>query len=158
MIRYALKCEHGHEFESWFQSGSAFDSLRASGLLECPGCGSHKIDKALMTPRLGPERDAPAAATAGPAAPVPVASAPPTGSGPEMPEALRRAMAELRAHVEKNSDYVGGRFAEEARAMHDGRRPERAIHGEARPEEARALIEDGIQILPLPFRDRRGDN
>lgn len=153
MIRYALKCAQGHGFESWFQSASAFDSLVAAGHVECPVCGETSVEKALMAPKVStadrtPEVE-PTAGALSETDNLPVAN---------MPENVRQAVEKLRAEVEKNSDYVGRGFAAEARAMHDGEKPERAIHGEANPEEARALIQDGVPILPLPFRDRRGTN
>lgn len=132
MIRYTLKCDQGHDFESWFASGAAFDALAAGGHLACPSCGSPRVAKALM---------APAVATADePARPL----ATPTDS-------LAQKLAELRRHVEETSDYVGEDFVREARAMHLGDAPERAIWGEARPDEAKALLEEGVPVAPLPF-------
>lgn len=127
MIRYALKCKDGHSFESWFQSAEAYDGLAERGLLSCAVCGLADVSKAMMAPRVTAE--APLSAPAHPA------------------EASLRAM---REHVEKTSTYVGGNFAREARAMHLGDVPEKPIYGQAGPEEARALIEDGVPILPLP--------
>lgn len=145
MIRYTLKCADGHSFESWFQSADAFDGLVGRGLLSCAVCGGSDVSKALMAPRVA-VHDAPIAAPAAtaedttPARPL---------SDPANPaEQMLRAM---RAHLAQNSTYVGGRFADEARAMHLGESTERMIHGEAKPEEARALIEEGIPIAPLPF-------
>lgn len=138
MIRYALKCGEGHSFESWFQSAEAFDGLAARGLLSCAICGGAEVSKAMMAPRVsgdearveqdGPD-DRPLATPAHPA------------------EAALKAM---REHVEKTSTNVGANFAREARAMHVGDVPEKPIYGQAGPEEARALIEDGVPILPLP--------
>jgi hypothetical protein len=132
MIRYTLKCDQGHDFESWFASGAAFDALAAGGHLACPVCGSGKVTKALMAPAVASADDA--------ARPL----ATPTDS-------LAQKLAELRRHVEETSDYVGEDFAREARAIHLGDAPERAIWGEARPDEARALIDDGVPVAPLPF-------
>ncbi|WP_138464875.1 DUF1178 family protein [Poseidonocella sp. HB161398] len=152
MIRYALKCSEEHGFESWFRSAGDFDSLAAAGQLECPVCGSTEIAKALMAPRVAPaEREA-----ARPAPEKPAQQ--PVTAGAEMPPELRSAIEKLRAEVEAHSDYVGRSFAKEARAIHEGEKPGRAIHGEANAEEARALLQDGIPVLPLPFRDRRGTN
>lgn len=143
MIRYALKCEDGHGFESWFQSASAFDALAAAGHLACPHCGSSKVEKSLMAPRVASKE---ARAAEAPAAPES------TEATPHPPEAeAARKLAELRDHVEKTSDYVGDKFATEARAMHEGTTPERAIYGEAKPQEAIKLIEEGVPIAPLPF-------
>ncbi|MBE3637811.1 DUF1178 family protein [Mangrovicoccus algicola] len=158
MIRYALRCSRDHAFESWFRSAEEFDGLVASGLVECPACGARDVTKALMAPRVAAsDRKAappPAAAGAAPAADGPA----PMASAAEMPAKMRRAIEKLRAEVEANSDYVGRSFASEARAIHEGDSPRRAIHGEANAEEARALLSDGIPVLPLPFRDRRGQN
>jgi hypothetical protein len=152
MIRFTLRCSKDHQFESWFTSSSAFDGLRAAGHLTCPICGDGQIDKALMAP-----------AVATHTAPEPMAKAP-TGIGAGADAAqvkglaaqteLARKMAELREMVETNSDYVGQNFAAEARAMYLGDIPARPIYGEAKSDEARALIEDGIPVAPLPFIPR----
>lgn len=143
MIRYALKCAGDHRFESWFQSADAFDSLAAAGHVSCPICGTTDVGKAIMAPRVASGgADADGASPGADTPPRPL-------SGPAHPaEQMLRA---LRAHVEKHSTYVGKRFAAEARAMHVGERPEGAIHGEATAEEARALLEDGVPIAPLPL-------
>ena len=152
MIRYALKCDQGHVFESWFQNAAAFDGLKAGGHVTCPTCGSSAVEKSLMAPKVRPARKAapaPAEPTPGPQGDTPVAA-----PSPE----LEQAIAEMRAKVEAESDYVGDSFAKEARAMHLGDTPERSIYGEAKPDEARALIEDGVPVLPLPFRPTRKSN
>ncbi len=148
MIQYTLKCADGHTFDSWFQSGAAYDKLAAAGMVACAVCGSSKVSKSIMAPRVRAARDA---------APEPTQPAP---SGPLSAPAspAEQALAELRRKVEQNSDYVGLNFATEARAMHDGDAPERAIYGEANIEEARGLIEDGIPVMPLPFRPGRKNN
>ena len=138
MIRYTLACDQGHSFESWFKSGAAFDALHAVGHVECPVCGSARVDKALMSPAVS--KTAPAAPLASPT--------------PELEGKLRA----LRAHLDAHSHDVGQKFATEARRMHLGEVPERPIHGEARPDEARALIEDGVPVLPLPFPPSRARN
>jgi hypothetical protein len=143
MIRYALHCDKGHRFESWFQSADAFDKVRAAGMVSCPDCGSTGVDKALMAPEVRPARKA--AAAAGPLSSAPVSE-------------REKALAELRRRVEEGSEYVGMNFAAEARAIHEGAAPERAIWGEARIEEARTLIEDGIAVAPLPFRPKSRSN
>lgn len=138
MIRYSLKCANDHRFDSWFASGEAYETLRKSRLVTCPDCGNAQIEKTLM---------APAVQSAGsPAEDRPL-------STPSDPRA--EALAALRQEVEANSDYVGMSFSAEARAMHEGRAPERAIYGEAKLEDAKSLIEDGIPVLPLPFSTRR---
>jgi len=159
MIRYALKCGDDHSFESWFKSASAYDSLKSAGMVACPVCGSAKVEKAIMAPRVRPAR--------GQAA-VPAAEGVPADeSPPEAPQkgALQApgseaevALAEIRKHVEENSDYVGLGFAAEARKMFDGETPQRAIYGEARTDEARKLLEDGIPVAPLPFIPIRKTN
>lgn len=158
MIRYALKCDRNHRFESWFQNAQAFDSLKAAGMVSCPDCGSTKVEKSLMAPKVRPSRNAvpapapsaPTPAPTTPAAPAPVAAAP----DPE----IARQIAELKAKVEAESDYVGDRFVDEARAMHLGDRPERAIYGEAKLEDAKELLEDGVPVMPLPFTPTRKTN
>ena len=137
MIRYDLKCDKGHAFDSWFASAAAYDRLAAAGHVACPDCGSASVTKALMAPSVARAEERPL-------------------SAPRDPR--EAALADLRRHVEENSDYVGLSFAAEARAMHEGRAPERAIHGEAKPDEARKLIEEGVPVLPLPFLPPRKAN
>ena len=147
MIRYTLRCSAGHAFESWFQSAGSFDTLRVTGRVTCPDCGIAEVEKSLMTPQVRPARDklpAPKAADTAPDAP-----AGPQGS--TLVTDRERALAALRAHVEANSDYVGLNFAAEARAMHEGTAPARSIHGEAKLDEAKKLVEDGVPVAPLPF-------
>ncbi len=154
MIRYSLSCDQGHSFESWFADARAFETLAAAGQLACPVCGSAQVEKALMAPAVRPARLAEARPPAGPA---PAAAAPPGAPSPT--EALvAEALAALRRRVEENSEYVGDTFAQEARRIHDGEAPERAIYGEARPDEAKRLIEDGIPVAPLPFIPARKTN
>ncbi len=136
MIRYTLTCTAGHGFDSWFQNAGAYTALLAAGQLSCPICGIPEVEKSLMAPSVVPARSA----AAGPS---------PSLTQPQTE--LEVAIATLRRQIEENSDYVGMNFAAEARRMHSGDAPERAIHGEVRPEEARALIEDGVPVAPLPF-------
>ncbi|WP_417719753.1 DUF1178 family protein [Salipiger sp.] len=138
MIQYSLKCTQDHQFDSWFQSAAAFDKLQAAGMVSCAVCGSSDVHKELMAPRVNSGKTA--------AAPTPL-------SEPASQE--EKALRAFREHVEKHSDYVGGNFATEARAMHLGETPHRPIWGETRGEEARSLIEDGVPIAPLPFRPTR---
>jgi len=155
MIRLALKCSQNHRFDSWFQSSEAFDTLLATGLVTCPTCGASEITKSLMAPRVRPARDA----ARQPATPPDDAKEHPLSTPASGEEATRiRALAEMKAKIEANSDYVGLEFAREARAMHHGDAPERAIHGEAKADEARALIEEGVPVAPLPFLPRRKTN
>jgi hypothetical protein len=151
MIRYTLTCKDGHRFDSWFQSTAAFGALQAGGQLACPVCGETEVEKALMAPAVLQTR-LPTAAAAATEEPAPR----PTLSEPQSD--LEAAIAALRRQIEENSDYVGMNFAAEARRMHDGDSPARAIHGEAKPEEARKLIEDGVPVAPLPFLPTRKVN
>lgn len=141
MIRYALTCANDHGFESWFQSAEAFDRLVGSGHVACTVCGSQEVAKTLMAPSVRPGRTA--------AKPQPL-------TAPNTP--AEAALAAMRRQIEANSDYVGMNFAAEARAIHDGEAPERSIYGEARADEARRLIEDGVPVAPLPFLPARKVN
>ena len=143
MIQYSLKCESDHSFDSWFASADAYDKLADNGMVSCAVCGSTKVSKAIMAPRVR--------TTKGKEAP----------ADPKLQtekSAAEQAIAEMRAQVEQNSEYVGTNFATEARSMHLGDAPERAIYGEAKPEEAKSLIEDGIPVAPLPFMPTRKSN
>ncbi|GJE15531.1 DUF1178 family protein [Methylobacterium marchantiae] len=152
MIRYTLVCEHGHDFEGWFRSSDSYDEQAAGGLVECPVCGSVKIAKAMMAPAV-------AKAAVKPAAPVGPATetaskelvAPATVPMMAEPERQLRALVRaVREHVTRTADDVGRQFPEEARRMHYGEAASRPIYGEASPAEARALIEEGIDVAPLP--------
>ena len=147
MIRYALKCPADHPFESWFANAEAFDSLKSAGMIACPSCGDTDVRKSLMSPGVQPARRK---ATSGPA---PERSAEPA----DAPQVDPRLIA-LRKHVEANSDYVGLEFAAEARRMHDGDIPHRSIYGEAKLDEAKKLVEDGVPVAPLPFAPTRKTN
>lgn len=144
MIRYTLKCTSDHSFESWFQNAAAFDGLMEKRLITCPECGENKVKKAIMAPRIRPARNAVEK------------TASPDLVTPENSQA--KDLARLRKNIEADSEYVGVQFAQEARAIHDGDAPERAIYGEAKPEEAIKLIEDGVKIAPLPFIPSRKTN
>ena len=148
MIQFTLKCAEDHRFECWFKSADAFEKLRSAGMVSCAVCGSSEVEKALMAPRVRPARTAAVD-------PVPQTPNRPL-SAPASP--AEQALAQLKRKIEENSDYVGMNFAREARAIHDGDAPERSIYGEARPEEARKLIEDGIPVAPLPFLPGRKSN
>ncbi|MEO9818939.1 MAG: DUF1178 family protein [Paracoccaceae bacterium] len=139
MIRYNLKCEQEHSFDSWFKSAEAFETLQAAGHISCAMCGSTSVTKALMAP--------------------PVAKKASTKVDLTTPEGeVAENLSKMRKHVEENSTYVGGKFAEVARDMHEGVAPEKSIWGEAKPEEAKALIEEGIPVAPLPFLPKRQAN
>lgn len=145
MIQFTLKCANDHQSDSWFQSSAAFEKLRASGMITCTVCGNSDMEKAVMAPRVQASR--PKAGTAHPARPLSTAQTP-----------TEQAMQDLRRRIEETSDYVGLNFAQQARDMHDGLTPERPIHGEARPEDAMRLIEDGVPVAPLPFVPGRKTN
>jgi hypothetical protein len=158
MIRYSLQCEQGHAFESWFQSSSAYESQEKRRLVNCPICGSAKVERAIMAPRIVSSRKRQDRAEAAPAA-APVASpstevtAPAPTSTPLLmaqERELRAKLKELRDHIVKNADNVGERFPNEARKMHYGDIEHRPIYGEASPDEARALIDEGVEVSPLP--------
>ena len=134
MIRFSLICDHDHEFEAWFRSNDDFDTQKKRGFVDCPTCGSSKVQKALMAPAVstGKKREKIALA---------------------MNEMQKKAMAEIKALSEKireNADYVGDRFAEEARKIHFGETEARGIYGEATLDEAKSLAEDGVGFMPIP--------
>ena len=161
MIRYALVCDQAHDFESWFPSGNAFEEQRARGLVDCPVCGSGKVEKRIMAPSIA-RRDRAAEALPAPASGGQQESPPPAPSAAsgapaegvallgEREQALRAMIREFHAHVTQNAENVGERFVTEARRMHYGEAQERPIYGEASPEEARELIEEGVPVQPLP--------
>jgi hypothetical protein len=152
MIHYNLRCERGHSFESWFQSSSAYDSQVRRKLVTCPVCGSAKVEKAIMAPQIASKKGRDIAAPAPePAAPVSETATP--ASTPLLlaqERELRAKLKELRDHIVKTADNVGDRFPNEARKMHYGDIEHRPIYGEASPDEARALIEEGVEVSPLP--------
>ena len=150
MIRYALRCEHDHTFESWFQNSSAYDTQVKRKLVSCPVCNSVKIEKAIMAPRIVGKKGR---ARAEPAAPAPAAPEAASGSTPlvmAQEREVRAKLKELRDHIVKNADNVGERFPNEARKMHYGEIEHRPIYGEASPEEAKSLIDEGVEVSPLP--------
>ncbi len=148
MIRYALVCDKGHDFESWFQDSAAYGQQARRRLVTCPHCGSAKVAKAIMAPRLaGAKKRKPSAEPAAGGAPekAPVAMLSP------QEQQFRAKLKELRDHLTKNADHVGAKFPEEARKMHYGEIEHRSIYGEASTEEARRLAEEGIEFHPLPI-------
>jgi hypothetical protein len=149
MIRYALVCAKGHSFESWFQNSAAYDKQAKRALVNCPVCGTAKVEKEIMSPRLARSRkrdQAPAAAndTDQTSEKTPVAMVSP------QERELRKKLKELREHLTQNADYVGQKFPEEARKMHYGEIDHRSIYGEASPEDAKKLYEEGVEFHPLP--------
>jgi hypothetical protein len=133
MIKYALACDHAHEFEGWFGSSTDYDDQAARGLVDCPVCGSNTVKKQIMAPAVAGTKKRDLA--------IP---------DPKVRAMMMDAMGKVRRHVEDNFDYVGDAFAKEARAIHDGESEERGIYGEASPTEVKALVEDGVKIAPLP--------
>ncbi len=131
MIVYNLRCRNGHEFEGWFRDSAAFDAQSADGKLSCPACNSRRIEKAIMAPAVaGSERE-------------------PEQAKPDARQ-MRQFMTGLRKYVQENAEYVGVNFAEEARKIHYGETAERHIYGETTVEEARELVEEGVDVAPLP--------
>jgi len=144
MIKFSLACDKGHGFESWFPDGAAYEKQARRGLIACPHCGSTAVAKAIMAPAVvGAAR--PARSEAEPSAPVPVALI------DERQRALREAMRELKREIEARTDDVGAKFPEVARAIHAGDAPERAIRGQASRAEIKALLDEGVDVLPMPF-------
>jgi hypothetical protein len=134
LIRFSLHCDHEHEFEAWFRNNDDFETQKKRGFVECPACGSRKVEKALMAPAVLTGRKKEKMALA-------------------MNAEQQAAMAQLKALTEKmreNADYVGDKFAEEARRIHFGEIDPRGIYGEATPDEARSLAEDGVEFMPIP--------
>ncbi len=134
MIKYALVCEHEHEFEGWFGSSADYDDQQSRGLLDCPVCASKAVRKQIMAPAVAGTK----AQTSG------------ADLNPQMRQMVMEAMGKVRAHVEENFDYVGDAFAREARAIHEGRSEDRGIYGEATPAEVKSLVEDGVNVAALP--------
>lgn len=168
MILYALRCADGHQFDAWFRNGDAYDAQAAAGDVLCPVCGSARVAKAPMAPRIGKSRAAlednreaaakdrrEAAATEDDAAaPVPANEPQSPAETTVAPAEIRQALAALRAQVEARCDYVGERFPEEARRMHYNETPARPIYGEATRAEAEALEEEGVALRRIPWLPR----
>jgi hypothetical protein len=160
MIRYALACDSGHEFESWFPGSAAYEAQLARGLVACPRCNSAKVEKQIMAPSIARKDRAPAL-PAPPAVPetqpdmaaprVPAARPQPMAVFSEEEREFRAMVKAFREHVTKNADYVGQAFADEARKMHYGDTEHRSIYGEANLAEAKELLEEGIEVHPLPI-------
>lgn len=131
MIVFNLKCNNGHEFEGWFKSGSAFDEQATGGKLVCPICGGGKVEKALMAPAISGAKSH-------------------ASAGPQQLRQMRQFMTGLRKYVQENAEYVGPKFPDEARKIHYGETEERQIYGEASVTDAKELIEEGIDVAPLP--------
>ena len=141
MIRYTLKCDEGHTFDSWFKGSEAFDTLSRAGQISCALCGSTRVEKSIMAPAVGGT-----SADAEDQAPL------------SMPQnAAEMALANLRQHLKENSDYVGKEFADEARRIHIGEAEQRGIWGEATADDAKALKDEGIPVAPIPWMSRQDD-
>lgn len=151
MIKYALRCDGGHAFESWFRDGAAYDGLLARNELACPQCGTSKVDKAPMAPSIVKGRAA--APVSEPASPPQVqpqpAPQPIAMMGPDERN-LREMVRNLHRKIAETSENVGSAFPQEARRIHEGEAPHRAIHGQASGAEVRALLEDGVPLMPIP--------
>lgn len=155
MIVFDLACRNaGHVFEIWFGSSADYEDQKARGLVACPYCGSTDVDKAVMAPNVAAKGNS---RSETPVAPLPAAANIPP---PEAFKAMIGKLAEVQAKMLEGSDYVGGHFAEEARSMHLGEQESRPIHGQTSPEEARALIEEGVPVAPLllPVRPPKSEN
>jgi hypothetical protein len=158
MIRYALACAKGHSFESWFPNSAAYDKQAKRGLVSCPLCGETKVEKAIMAPKLAGTRKRAAASSKDAPAPAPAAPVETPTADSKAPVAMmspperefRQKLKDLREHLTKNADYVGQKFPEEARKMHYGEIDHRSIYGEASPQEAKDLHDEGIEFHPLP--------
>jgi len=151
MIKYRLRCANDHAFESWFKDSATYERQEKRKLLECPVCGNPKIERAIMAPNVGRKGNAktemvPAVSDTAAAPNVPAVVPPPA-----MPPEMRKMLLELRQQVEKNCDYVGDQFADEARKIHYGETDKRGIYGETTDEEAAALADEGIEFGKLPW-------
>jgi hypothetical protein len=160
MIHYQLHCGNDHDFDGWFANSSGFEEQQARGLIACPHCGNTDVRRALMAPAIGKKGNATIEAEAvshdtaeGPAAPA-VPAMPVAMPGPVLSDQMIEMIQKVRAEVEKNCDYVGTEFAEEARKIHYGEADPRGIYGETTLDEAQELAEEGIAIAPLPFMPR----
>jgi len=159
MIHYDLRCGEGHIFDGWFRSSAAFDQQAERGLLDCPVCASTSVRRAIMAPRLNRGAASPKQEAAqlheskSVAVPDGTATSAPA-QVKNMPAEIRAVLQRIRAEVEERCDYVGPRFAEEARAIHYGETPSRPIYGETTPEQAESLAEDGIDVARIPWVPR----
>lgn len=160
MIVFTLRCQDGHEFETWFRDGATYERQAKRGLVTCPDCGSTEVEKAIMAPRLGrstksdpePRPSRPEVASEGEAAPAtPQATPSSEPDRPPTPAEFRRALQVLRGYVESNCENVGKGFADEARRIHKGEAKARGIYGDATPAEAEKLADEGIEIAAIPW-------
>ena len=152
MIHYQLQCAKGHGFDGWFRDSAAFDAQAARGLVECPSCGETSVSRALMTPAVPKKSRALAAPP--PPPPPPPSEQPLAVAGERLPDHVRAMLQRVRAEVEKNCDYVGDKFADEARRIHRGESDARGIYGETTPDQAEALADEGIEVNRIPWVPR----
>jgi hypothetical protein len=154
VIKYALVCGKGHEFESWFADSAAYDKQVKKKLVTCPVCDTSKVEKAIMAPRVSTSRRKAAAPIEAPmeapASAMPGSSPAPLAMISPQEQEFRSKLKELRDHLVKNADNVGASFPEEARKMHYGETEHRSIYGEASPEEAEKMLDEGIEFHPIP--------
>jgi hypothetical protein len=166
MIVFDLKCRNGHVFEAWFNNADVFEGLRKGGHVSCSICGTRKVDKTLTAPRISTRKGKKAGDASSPAteADKPAAPAPATLSGPghygndataAKAAEMMKQLSEMRVQIEKNCDYVGKSFPEEARKIHYGEAPKRNIYGEASDTDARALQDEGVEFSRIPWAPRR---
>jgi hypothetical protein len=157
MIRFSLRCDNAHEFESWFKDSAAYDRMATAGLVDCPVCGDTRVSKALMAPAIrktpGVKGRAPAAVPAEPPKAEADSQTPRLAAGP-MPAQVVALLQRMRQEIEKNCDYLGKDFAKEARRIHEGEAEPRGIYGEATEAEAESLREEGIEVARLPWVPR----
>jgi hypothetical protein len=169
MIHYTVRCSHDHEFDGWYKDSAGFDRLAKRGLVECPTCGDTKVQRAMMAPAVSTRQALPAPMPA-PTPQAPVTSeapgqapGPPEGqpspppmamTGGPIPDQMRAMLQRMRAEVEKQCDYVGPAFADEARKIHRGESEQRGIYGETTPEQAEALGDEGIEFARIPWVPR----
>jgi hypothetical protein len=154
MIHYQLRCAAGHGFDGWFKNSDGFEVQAASGFVACPSCGNTEVERALMTPGIARKGREPEVAPVMVPASLPEGAIGLPAAGGLIPDSVRVALHKLREEVEKNCDYVGADFAEEARRIHNGETTARGIYGESTDEEAEALEEDGITFARIPWAPR----
>lgn len=157
MIKFALHCEAGHEFEGWFSGNDEFDDQKSRGLVTCPICDSARVSKSLMAPSVSTSRSKKAVAQQdmmqahqAEISPAAEEATPTVASVPALPPQMVDKFRELRDHVKANAEDVGDKFSEEARKIHYGESEKRGIYGQAKPEDVKELVEEGVEIMPLP--------
>jgi hypothetical protein len=152
MIHYQLRCGRSHGFDGWFKNSASFEKQARRGLIECPECGGTDVERALMAPALAKRVSLPVPVAA-PEPPTPVPPAEKVATG-RLPAQMLAVLQRMRAEVEKNCDYVGPNFAEQARAMHRSEAEPKSIYGEATEEQAESLAEEGIAVARIPWVPR----